>query len=217
MRTQPSLRATGAVDRAMHRVIRTSGATRASAEELDCFVAIAPRNDAEGRNGHGKSSTSSRNSHRPMPVRQGRLRNRHPGALGLARSFGRLPPRAWRGLCHLCRQLAQAVSGDKGQGRHRALRGQGHQNRAQLLRPLRHAADLRAPALAAHGQHPARAVFRPHRPAAALSHRDRGTAGMGLHRRAAGAAEGFSRRGLAALEKEEARRRRSLELARGDI
>ena len=52
---------------------------------------------------------------------------------------------------------------------------------------------------------PARAVLGPHRPAAALSHRDRGIAGMGLYRRAAGAAEGLSRRGLAALEKEEAR------------
>ena len=53
-----------------------------------------------------------------------------------------------------------------------------------------------------------RALFsEPHRPPAALPHRHRGTAGMGLHRRAAGAAEGFSRRGLAALEKEEARRR----------
>src|SRR5262249_45315134 len=42
----------------------------------------------------------------------------------------------------------------------------------------------------------------------ALSHRDRGAAGMGLYRRVAGAAEGLSRRGLAALEKEEAGKRR---------
>src|SRR4029079_1019568 len=52
--------------------------------------------------------------------------------------------------------------------------------------------------------YPARAVFGPHRTAAALSHRDRGIAGMGLYRRAAGAAERLSRRGLAALEKEAA-------------
>src|SRR6202790_2852094 len=49
---------------------------------------------------------------------------------------------------------------------------------------------LRTRALAAHGQHPARAFFGPDRPAAALSHRDRGIAGMGLYRRAAGAVEG---------------------------
>ena len=55
-------------------------------------------------------------------------------------------------------------------------------------------------ALAAHGEHPARAVLGPHRPPAALSHRHRGAAGMGLYRRAAGAAEGLSRRGLAAQE-----------------
>src|SRR5947208_5791801 len=65
---------------------------------------------------------------------------------------------------------------------------------------------LRARALAAHGEHSARAFLRPHRPPAALSHRHRGIAGMGLYRRAAGAAQGFSRRGLAALEKEEAPR-----------
>jgi hypothetical protein len=47
-----------------------------------------------------------------------------------------------------------------------------------------------------------RAVFGPHRPPAPLSHRHRGAAGMGLYRRAAGAAEGLSRRGLAALEEE---------------
>src|ERR1044072_3623749 len=74
-----------------------------------------------------------------------------------------------------------------------------------LLRELRHADHLRAAALAAYGQYPPCAVFGPHRAAAALSHRDRGIAGMGLHRRAAGAPEGLSRRGLAALEKEEAR------------
>src|ERR1700722_7999109 len=48
----------------------------------------------------------------------------------------------------------------------------------------------------------ARCFRRPPRPPAALSYRHRGIAGVGLYRRAAGAAEGFSRRGLAALEKE---------------
>src|SRR5712671_3936219 len=52
----------------------------------------------------------------------------------------------------------------------------------------------------------ARAFHRAHRPAAALSHRHRGAAGMGLYRRAAGAAERVSRRGLAAFEKEQAPR-----------
>ena len=109
-----------------------------------------------------------------------------------------------RGLRHLCRKLAQAFAHHQGQGCHHALRGQGRKNRAQLLRALRHAAILRAHAFAAHGEHPARALFRPNRPPAALSRRDRGIAGMGLYRRAAGAAQGFSRRGMATLEKEEA-------------
>jgi hypothetical protein len=60
------------------------------------------------------------------------------------------------------------------------------------------------PAFAAHGEHSACAVFRAHRPAAALSCRDRGNAGMDLCRRAAGATERFPGRGLATLEKEEA-------------
>jgi len=53
---------------------------------------------------------------------------------------------------------------------------------------------LRArPPLAAHGEYFTCAVFGTHRPPAALSHRDRGIAGMGLYRRTAGAAEGLSR------------------------
>jgi hypothetical protein len=44
------------------------------------------------------------------------------------------------------------------------------------------------------------------RPPAALSCRDRGIAGMGLHRRAAGAAEGLSRRGVATLETQKTHR-----------
>src|ERR1700687_1775047 len=44
-------------------------------------------------------------------------------------------------------------------------------------------------------KHPARAVPGAPRPAAALPYRHRGTAGMGLYRRAAGAAERVSRRG----------------------
>src|SRR5882757_7554402 len=163
---------------------------------------------AEGAN--GKSSTSSGRRIRPMPVRKSRLRNRRAGALGLARSFTWQPSRAWRGLCDLCRELAQALSDHQRQDRDLPLRGCGHKNRAQFLRTLRHALDLRMPALAAHDQHSARVVFGSHRPAAALSHRDRGVAGMGLHRRAAGAPKGFSRRGLAAIEKEKARRRRPL-------
>src|SRR6202008_4844452 len=67
---------------------------------------------------------------------------------------------------------------------------------------MRYAFVLRARPLAAYGQHFARIVFRSDRPPAALSHRDRRAAGMGLYRRAAGAAERLSRRGLAALEEE---------------
>src|SRR5882672_4986322 len=157
-------------------------------------------------NGYGESSTSSGSGVRPMPVRKSRLRDRRAGALGMARSFTWQPSRPWRGVRDLCRKLAQALSDHQGQSGNLALRGPGHKDHAQLLRELRHTVDIRTGALAAYGQHPARAVFGPHRPPAALPHRDRGTAGMGLYRRAVGAAERLSRRGLAALEKEEARR-----------
>src|SRR3954468_8913366 len=70
---------------------------------------------------------------------------------------------------------------------------------------MRHAVVLRARALTAHDQYFPRAVLGPHRAAAALSHRNRGAAGVDLYRRAAGAAEGLSRRGLAALEEEASR------------
>ncbi len=141
---------------------------------------------------------------RSMPVRQGPVRDRRAGALGLARPHRRQPPCAWRGLCDLCRQLEEALPHHAGRKRAVALRGCEEQDRAQFLRQLRHADLLRTRAVAAHGQHPARAVLGAHRPAAALPHRDRGVAGVGLHRRAAGAAEGLSGRGLAAVEKEEA-------------
>ena len=67
----------------------------------------------------------------------------------------------------------------------RALRGRGDEDHAQLLLDLRHARDIRARPLAAHGQHPARAVLKPYRPRAALSHCHRGLAGMGLSLRKA--------------------------------
>ena len=38
------------------------------------------------------------------------VRDRHAGAVGLARSFRGEPARAWRGLRDLCRKLAQALS-----------------------------------------------------------------------------------------------------------
>src|SRR5882757_9117402 len=85
---------------------------------------------------------------------------------------------------------------------------------------MRHAIVLRAPPLAAYGQYFARSVRKPHWPAAALSHRHPGTAGMDLYRRTAGAAEGFPRRRLGTLEKEKeaARRRRTvLGAGEGDI
>ena len=151
---------------------------------------------------NGQANRRRRHRIRPMPVRQGRLRDRRARALGLARPFRIEPPRAWRGLRHLCRQLAQTLPHRQRQDSDHALRGQGDRHRAQLLCDLRHAIVLRTRPLAAHGQHPARVVLRPHRTAAALSHRDRRTAGMGLYRRAAGAVERLSRRGLAALQEE---------------
>src|SRR5262245_26661142 len=185
------------------------------AGKLDCFVAslLAMTVDRfEARNVRRRTTTEEKiQSHlsgkarrRKMPVRQGRLRDRRAGALGLARSFRGKPARPWRGLRHLCRQLAQALSHHQRQGGAFALRGRRDQEHAQLLRELRHACHVRARPLTAHGEHPARAVYKPHRPRAALSQRDRGTAGLGLYRRATGAAEGLSRLGLAALEKEKA-------------
>jgi len=47
-------------------------------------------------------------------LRRGPVRDRLSSALGLARSFQREPARAWRGLRHLCRELAQAVRFTKG-------------------------------------------------------------------------------------------------------
>jgi hypothetical protein len=104
-----------------------------------------------------KSSESGWDLHGSMPVRRGPIRDRCARALGLARSFGREPAGARRGVCDLCRKLAQALSHHQGQHRDHALRGQALENRAQLLRAMRHAAVLRARALAAHGEHPARA------------------------------------------------------------
>src|ERR1700737_4113265 len=94
----------------------------------------------EGAN--GKRSESGWNFRRSMPVRQGLLRDRHTSPLGLARSFAWQPPRAWRGLRDLCRKLAQAVSHHQGQGGDCAFRGQDRENRAELLRAMRHAAVL---------------------------------------------------------------------------
>ena len=106
---------------------------------------------------NGQTNRRRRHRIRPMPVRQGRLRDRRARALGLARPFRIEPPRAWRGLRHLCRQLAQTLSYRQGQDADHALRGQGDRHRAQFLCDLRHAIVLRTRPLAAHGQHPARA------------------------------------------------------------
>src|SRR3981081_779898 len=100
---------------------------------------------------NGKGNDSSGNSPRSVPVRQGLLRDRYAGTLGLARSFGRKPARAWLCIRDLCRKLAQAIPDHQGQGRDHALRGRGRENRAELLRAMRHAAVLCARAFAAHG------------------------------------------------------------------
>src|SRR5262249_22590637 len=44
-----------------------------------------------------------------VPLRQRRGGDRRAGALGLARSFGGKPSRAWRRLRDLCRQLQEQV------------------------------------------------------------------------------------------------------------
>ena len=49
------------------------------------------------------------------------------------------PSRAWRGVCNLCRKLAQALPHHQRQDQPHALRGQGDQDGAKLLRELRHA------------------------------------------------------------------------------
>src|ERR1700730_4490832 len=108
----------------------------------------------------GKSNDGSGRRVRSMPVRECLHRDRYAGALGLARSLSGEPARARCGVRDLCRKLAQAVSHHQGQGGDCAFRGQDHENHPQLLRPLRHPADLRARALTAHGEHHARAVQR---------------------------------------------------------
>src|SRR5450755_4046507 len=110
---------------------------------MDCFVApllAMTRSEESAGDDEAKSGWSLRG---PMPVRQRLLRDRHAGALGLARSFAWQPARAWRGLRDLCRKLAQAFSRHQGRGYDRALRGQGNKNRAQLLCTMRHATVLR--------------------------------------------------------------------------
>jgi hypothetical protein len=52
-------------------------------------------------------------------VRPRRLRDRHARALGLARSFTGEPQSSWRGVCDLCRELAQALSDRQRRRRHR--------------------------------------------------------------------------------------------------
>ena len=88
-----------------------------------CFVAallaMTTEDGSEVSEPDGKESQPSprQTRRRPMPVRQGRLRDRRAGALGLARSFGFKPPRAWRGVRNLCRKLAQALPHHQGQDR----------------------------------------------------------------------------------------------------
>src|SRR4051812_32463327 len=169
-------------------------------------------NGIAGENGSHESEAKSRRAGQagsgPMPMRQSLLRDRRTRALGLARSFGGKPAGAWRGLRNVCRKLAQAFSHHQGRARDRALRARFHQSGAQFLLALRNADHIRARALTAYGEYPARAFPWPHRPAAALSRRGGGTAGVGLYRRAFSAAQGFSGRGLAARQKEQTCRSR---------
>ncbi len=85
---------------------------------------------------------AGRTRDRAVPVRQGPGRDRHSGALGVARPLRRDPTRARRRLRDLCRQLAQPVSGDQGRVHDHAVRGCDHRRRAQLLRALRDADHL---------------------------------------------------------------------------
>ena len=136
-----------------------------------------------------------------MPLRCRPPRDRLSRALGLARSFRGQPARARCRLRHLCRQLAQAVSGGEGHAKHSsATRTRPPAPRAASADEW-HAAVLRTATFAAYGEHIPRASSRSHRPPAALPHRHLGTAGLDLHRRGACPAERLSRRCLAALEK----------------
>ncbi len=76
------------------------------------------------QNGVPKNSKGVQNSRAGrMPVRYGSHRDRFPRALGVARSFRREPPCAWRGLCDLRGQLAQPIPRDDGTCGHHALQG----------------------------------------------------------------------------------------------
>src|SRR6185312_5646539 len=119
--------------RKTHRHCERSEAIHRSAKKvwIASFASLLAMTKREDRSNHvsgrriGKEKNQSRCARqarrRPMPVRQGRLRDRRAGALGLARSFAVEPPRAWRGLCNLCRKLAQTFSYHQGQDQPHAL------------------------------------------------------------------------------------------------
>src|SRR6478672_9935800 len=120
----------------------TSGAVSAAFPDVATLFRATRARHVSGRRirkEKDKSRGARQARRRPMSVRQGRLRDRRAGALGLARSFAVEPPRAWRGLCNLCRELAQAFSYHQGQDQPHVLRGQGYQDGTKLLRELRHA------------------------------------------------------------------------------
>src|SRR5215471_10106361 len=105
--------------------------------------------------------------------------------LGLARSLRGKPSRARRRVCNLYRLLAQARPRGEGPEKHLSLRGRDDGVDPKLLLPVRHAAALRAQALAAHGRYPTGTLHRPYRPRAALSRSHRRASGLGLHRKPA--------------------------------
>src|SRR4029077_3697037 len=96
----------------------------------------------------------------PLPLLCGGARDRLSRFLGLARSLRGKPSRARRSVCDLYRLLAQARPRGEGPKKHRSLRGCNDGVDPKLLLPVRHAAALRAQALAAHGQYPAGALSR---------------------------------------------------------
>lgn len=139
---------------------------------------------------------------RPMRLWRGAPGNRLPGVLGLARPLAIDPARAWRRLCHLCWSLEKSRPYHARQSPRRPLQGQSPPHHPKLLRDMRHAPALRAATLGENDRRPARSVRDPHWTGAALSHRSRRVAGVGLPRREAGPVERLSGRPLVAAAKD---------------
>jgi len=149
----------------------------------DCFVALLlamTRSTEDARD--DKTQTVAIGSPPPANACAARSASRStfPRA-GLARSFAWQPACAWCCLRDLCRKLAQALPHHRGKTEITRFEDNAPRPREAFADAAARRCFMNAP-LAAHGQHPARAVQWPHRPATALSYRDRRIAGVGLYR-----------------------------------